>query len=117
MPKGVQTKIPCEVCGEQADRLIYYSKVYYDGECTIENPQLVCQRCFTEKRTEAHAIIRGGDESVGFIMLSSIASASFAQLAQLCGLKGRKVNWLHLSKWQRKLKYLRYACQPPKNNS
>ena len=117
MVKGVQTKVACELCKGEADRLIYYTKAYYDGECTIESPELCCKTCYDEKRAEAFGIIRGGDESVGFIMLTSIASASFAQLAKLCALKGRKINWLHLHKWQKKIKYLHFACQPPKINS
>ena len=102
----MENEFPCFFCKEPASMIAYYSKIYQEsGRYTIENPSLICEKCFqdTSKKEKLNAS-RGGWDGVTAISFKRIAEMTEKAIGIFLSKSGKEVNQLSSKIW-RKLFY------------
>jgi len=97
------SEFPCFFCKEPAHRIAYYSKLYQEsGRSTIENPTLICNKCFGDAliREQLNAS-RGGWDGVHSISFKKIAEMPEKAIGILLSKSGKEVNHLNNKAWRK----------------
>ncbi len=113
----MKEKFKCFFCGNDADRIVYYSKAYGSkmGR-TIENPTLCC-----ESRRNSPRIVnqinpmRGGDEGIFSFKFETIGSWSNKQLAYHLSNKLWEINHLGTKPMRKLVWRIHFVNRKPKD--
>ena len=102
----------CFFCEGQADRLMYYSKLYQHAGGTVENPLLSCESC-RKRAYDNLAQVRGGCEGVKTVLLKDISKFTPMQMGFLVSKK-REINHLACVRWRKILWRIHFVFQESK---
>lgn len=108
-----EIEFPCLFCKEPAFAIAFYSKLYQEsGRHTIENPSLVCKKCYTdpEKRDQLFAS-RGGWEGVHCRTFEEIVTMPEGALGIWLSKAGKEKNDLANKTWRKKVFRIHYRMR------
>jgi len=102
----------CFFCKEPATQIAYYSKLYQEsGRDTIENPTLICDKCFNDQSIrQSINSHRGGWEGVHSITFRAIAKMSEKAIGILLSNAGKEVNHLNTRLWKNLVFRIHFRC-------
>ena len=106
-----KTNFKCLFCNGQADRLMFYSKLYLHNGGTIENPLFSCPRCHKIAYDQLFQI-RGGNEGVKTILFSEIGKYSPKRIGSLVSKK-REINHLATVRWRKLIWRISFLWREP----
>src|SRR3990170_2680043 len=112
-----ENEFPCLFCKEPAFAVLYYSKVYQEsGRNTIENPCLICEKCYAdpEKKGQLFAS-RGGWEGVQYLSFKNIVEMSAKGLGVLLSKYDKEKNDLANKTWRKRIWRIHFRMREGKN--
>ena len=116
---NMENEFLCFFCKEPASMIAYYSKLYQEsGRSTIENPTLICDKCFENKevRGQLHAH-RGGWEGVHSISFKKIAEMPENAIGIFLSKSGKEVNHLNNKPWRKLFFRIHFRCSSLKGKN
>lgn len=113
MDPKAEKEFRCYFCQNPADRIVYYSKTYqHNNKKTIENPRLVCPKCYNPTNNASISRHRGGIEGVYCLLFSKLSATTKKTLGYLMSYKGKEINELSSPYWKRQIWRIYYLGQP-----
>lgn len=111
-----QIEFPCFFCKQPADRLVYYSKLYQEsGRDTIENPTLICEKCYADpqKKNQLFAS-RGGWEGIHYKSFKEIVGIPQRALGIWLSKSGKEKNDLANKTWRKRIFRIHFRMREAK---
>jgi hypothetical protein len=117
MPNDKFPELRCFSCGEQPDRIAYYTKFYpSSNKSTIENPVLSCRKCYLSPKMKSQLMqVRGGDEKISFIHFEHIKESPKKKIGYFLSKNFFERNDLSNPYWKKVVWRIFYYMIPPKN--
>ena len=101
----------CFFCGEEADRIGYFTKDYPWGASTIENPTLCCSSCYLSPEMKAKTIDRDGG-GISCLTFKGISGLSKKRIGFYLSRKFHEINHLSNPFWRKILFRIHYTHLP-----
>ena len=108
----------CFFCKQPAEGIAYYSKIYQEsGKDTIENPVLICEKCYADPQKKGELFAsRGGWEAIHCLTFKRIVAMSEKMLGIFLSKAGKEKNDLANTTWRKKIWRIHYRMREGKND-
>lgn len=105
----------CFFCHQQADRLVFYSKLYQEsGRHTIENPTLLCEKCYADPQKKGQLFAsRGGWEGIHCRTFKEIVKMPEKALGIFLSKAGKEKNDLANKTWRKRIFRIHFRMRKP----
>jgi len=112
-----EIEFPCLFCKEPAFAVVFYSKLYQEsGRDTIENPSLLCEKCYADPQKKGQLFAsRGGWEGIHCRTFKEIVAMPDKALGIFLSKSSKEKNDLANKTWRKRIFRIHYRMRERKN--